>query len=111
NYRGVDEDDRIRKTFIARFESYAGAIRDAILRFRTMAERNAERIREYCREQSDITETSKRIRATGKELDIASIGIQKTLSVEQMIFKKRETAKALHQAMQREAEARAYFEQ
>lgn len=111
NYRGVDEDDRIRKTFIARFESYAGAIRDAILRFRTMAERNAERIREYCREQPDITETSKRIRATGKELDIAIIGIQKTLSVEQMIFKKRETAKALHQAMQREAEARAYFEQ
>ncbi|HGG1321608.1 TPA: hypothetical protein ACJFL5_004800, partial [Escherichia coli] len=42
---------------------------------------------------------------------IASIGIQKTLSVEQMIFKKREAAKALHQAMQREAEARAYFEQ
>ena len=28
-----------------------------------------------------------------------------------MIFKKREAAKALHQAMQREAEARAYFEQ
>ncbi|WP_212736812.1 hypothetical protein, partial [Escherichia coli] len=49
NHRGVDEDDRIRKTFIASFESYAGTIRDAKLRFWTKAKRKPKHIQRDCR--------------------------------------------------------------
>ncbi len=95
NHRGVDEDDRIRKTFIARFESYAGAIRDAILRFRTMAERNASAFESIAESNRTLLKQVNELEQQAKNLTLQVSENQKTLSVEQMIFKKKRSGKSI----------------